>query len=79
LKLHVQCDRCKRYAETVNDGALGVFPQPPKGWHHIRAFCAPYRIDGNYGLPEGVLAALLCGDCMPIVQKAVEAAIARKT
>lgn len=74
MKLHVQCDRCKKFEQATADD-LGRWASAPKGWFHLRAFCEPVRINAPYGMPEGTLQALLCGDCMPVVQRATEAAM----
>jgi hypothetical protein len=79
MKIHVQCDRCKKYEEATGPEYHRYAVKPPDTWTHLRAFREPIHLDGQYGLPDGVLAALFCGDCMPVVQRAVEAAIARKT
>lgn len=74
MKLHVQCDRCRKFAEGRQ--VVGSWPDrimAPDGWTHLRSFAEPIAM--NQGLPAGELSALLCGDCMPPVQRAVEAEI----
>jgi len=79
MKVHAQCDRCKKYEVATGPEYHRLGVQAPDTWTHLRAFREPLHLDELYALPDGVLSVLLCGDCMPVVQRAVELAIARQT
>lgn len=69
MKLHVQCDRCKKYTEAPFDqyhNWVGV----PEGWFRLRAFGKEVVL--NTTAPIGPVDLLLCGDCMGRVAGSIE-------